>query len=531
MSQYTLNAVVGAKKSRAVPILNPLVCDKLNNCLKKSVRYCIRSQKRNGAWMVVPEPRVFETALIGYALSRSLDEDCIGAVDRAKKWLQQAAYQKHSPIALLIERAVASIFIGRQDEIDLTAKALTAPEYKSRMMLLYTLALYAGVPVKAVIGEEMLCSAVSKRFNFADQTKMKQWTRIEVASVSLMLKARYHLDTDTDQALKLISDAQDKDGGFFQNPVATALAYIALCEAAGDSPERLKCKRYLLDRQQPDGTWRFCTSDVWDTVLTIRSFHGHPLFDKIALSRGVGFLLNAQNDDSGWAFSSSVESDNDTTSAAILALKDASIAKESCLRALEFLSDYQQPDGLWRTWRFTEDPPVEDVNAHVLSALTATKGWHSIDDGAVKAWLARRFDDNGRWSASWYYGAPYAIAEVSEGLGVLNSHVDEALLTLKHAQNPDGGWGAEAGQRSLPSATGLALTALMRRPSILSNANIEKALRYLIDTQKADGRWHGVPEMYGPRPLLSHYQTHTQAFVTKGLLAVWQKLRNIEALP
>lgn len=331
MFEYTMKHSTKAKRAESIPILSDSVRDKLDESLEKAVKYCIKSQHRNGSWMVVPGPRVFETALVGYALSCSPKGECNDAVARAKQWLKTAHYQNHSHLAYLVEKAVTSIFLGRRVAIYITADELTAPEYKSRMMLLFVLALYAGNPAKVVVGADAFCHAITKRFNLADQIKIKQWTRIEVAAVSLMLKARYHLDTDSDEALRVLFEAQDTDGGFFQNPVATALAYIALCEAAGESTERLKCKQYLLDKQQLDGTWRFCTSDVWDKVLTLRSFRGHPLFDKVALDRGSNFLIEVQNRDKGWAFSSSVESDNDTTSAAILALGAMSNAKDHCI--------------------------------------------------------------------------------------------------------------------------------------------------------------------------------------------------------
>ncbi|HVZ35665.1 MAG TPA: hypothetical protein VG963_24735, partial [Polyangiaceae bacterium] len=47
------------------------------------------------------------------------------------------------------------------------------------------------------------------------------------------------------------------------------------------------------------------------------------------------------------------------------------------------------------------------------------------------------------------------------------------------------------------------------------------AASYLIESQNAEGTWTGHPELFGPRPLLSHYQTHTHAFVMFGLSAIF----------
>lgn len=505
--------------------------EKLETCLKSAVCQCIESQYPDGSWQTTPDPRIFENALIAFALSRTPDNGCAGAVELVKKWIINATPQNHSPVAHLIEEALTSILLSPRRVIDLTAPELMTAELKSRMLLIYALALYTGAPVTAPVDEDTLRHWVAMRFALADKTQITQWTRIEIASVHLLLQARSPAPQDPRPALQLLLSAQDDNGGYFHNPVASALAYLALCEVAPKSQARIRNMTYLLNQQQGDGTWRFCTSDIWDTVLTMRSFHGHPLFDEIAFGRGADFLRQSQNPDSGWSFLSSVESDNDTTAAAILALKDVPEAKTNLLQAIRYLADHQLPDGLWRTWRFTEDPPVEDVNAHVLAAIRTTRTWtrYRIPDSAAIRWLRNRFEANGGWSASWYRGTPYAVSEVTEGLGTSDAHVRQAIARLEQAQNPDGGWGQEGGKPSVPSATGLALGTLLKFRDIDESLPAQKGLRYLIDSQGADGLWRGVPETYGPRPLLRHCQGHTQAFSVKGILKSWRQLNRLDA--
>jgi squalene-hopene/tetraprenyl-beta-curcumene cyclase len=110
---------------------------------------------------------------------------------------------------------------------------------------------------------------------------------------------------------------------------------------------------------------------------------------------------------------------------------------------------------------------------------------------------------------------PYAVAEISRALGSSHPLAHRGIDSLAHAQREDGGWAHGPDEASTPSATGLALTAVARRHP----ARIEAALRYLVDTQRPDGTWPGTADMYGPRPLLSHFTTHTQAFVVGGILA------------
>ncbi len=51
-----------------------------------------------------------------------------------------------------------------------------------------------------------------------------------------------------------------------------------------------------------------------------------------------------------------------------------------------------------------------------------------------------------------------------------------------------------------------------------------RALSYLLNAQEADGSWSGKPEMYGPRPLLTHFRSTTHAFVGFGLMAAWRRM-------
>lgn len=135
-----------------------------------------------------------------------------------------------------------------------------------------------------------------------------------------------------------------------------------------------------------------------------------------------------------------------------------------------------------------------------------------------RRWLADRWHVAGRWSASWYRGLPYATAEAAHAVAP-HPVVREAVRGLAVTQNPDGGWPPEPGEESLPSSTGLALAALSLTGE-LPDARRWRGLNYLLRTQRPDGTWPGRPEVCGPRPLVTHFPTHTQAFVVMGLCAL-----------
>lgn len=484
-------------------------------CLERAVQHCVSLQRADGSWEVLPDARIFETALCGYALAHTPGDLDQAAVARARAWVAAAHPQAHHPVTLAIEDALGRILRGAGGPVDLTAPELDAPVMESRRLLAYTLALHAGLEVRAPYSEEALRQRIAGEYERASQARLKQWSKVELIAMHILLQHRAGHGAAVEAAGFDLVHVQAPGAGFFFNPVSTALAYIALCIAAPASDLRLVLRDRLLHDQQPDGTWRFCTSDVWDTSLIVRAFREHPWFARNALQPALDFLEAAQNGDGGWPFRSKVETDNDTTGAVMLALRGTPQGERTIDRALAYLARVQMDNGLWRTWQFREDPPVEDVVAHVLSALDAHAGRHRINIAPARLWLAARVEQREVWSASWYRGVPYAVAEIARALGVHHPVAHRGVDALAAAQRPDGGWAPEAGSESTASATGLALMAIVERHP----GRADRALRYLVEAQRPDGTWPGTPDMYGPRPLRSHFTTHTQAFVVGGMMA------------
>lgn len=483
--------------------------------LEQAVEHIVSLQRADGSWEVLPDARIFETALCGYALTHTpgrLDRD---AVARARAWVMGASPQCHHPAARVIEETLRGILCGAGGVVDLTVPELAGPVLESRRLMVYTLALHAGLEVRAPYSEEDLRERVAGEYERCSQAKLKQWSKVELIAMHILLQKRAGRHAAVEAAGFDLVHVQSPRAGFFFNPVSTALAYIALCVAAPGSDPWFVLRQRLLNDQQPDGTWRFCTSDVWDTSLIVRGFAEHPGFARVALQPALDFLQATQNKDGGWPFRSGVESDNDTTGAVILALRGTMQGERTLDRALAYLARVQMQNGLWRTWQFRDDPPVEDVVAHVLSALDAHAGRHRIDVAPARQWLAQQVEHRATWSASWYRGVPYAVAEIARALGPEHPLAHRGIDELAAAQRDDGGWAPEPGGESTASATGLALMTIVDRHP----ARAVRALQYLFNAQREDGTWPGTPDMYGPRPLLSHFRTHTQAFVVGGMMA------------
>jgi squalene-hopene/tetraprenyl-beta-curcumene cyclase len=405
--------------------------------------------------------------------------------------------------------------------LDLSAAPLLSPVYQSRARLLHVLALDAGIPVRGGADEEMIRRQIRSRYESSDQTRLKRWSKVELAAMHILLELRAGDSRAVVAAKADLACSQSSDGSFYANLVSTALAYIALVKSAPESFASHRCRDYLVSSQQKDGTWRFCTSDIWDTMLTLRSMRGHPLFEENGRERAARFLHAQQNEDGGWPFrsGSGVESDNDTTATVMLALEQSPDAGDSIEKAVAYLGRVQTENGLWRTWQYVDDPPAEDVTAHAVAALNTARRKHTIRTEAARCWLSAQFPERNGWTASWYRGEPYAICEISDALGRNDPNAQAASVRLAQAQNPDGGWGPFPNSPSLPSDTGLAVATLLRQQAPIDSSACMKALEFLIASQKTDGSWPGVPEMFGPRPLLSHCQIHTQAFAIRGLIA------------
>ncbi|MGW1377448.1 prenyltransferase/squalene oxidase repeat-containing protein [Streptomyces sp. NPDC002446] len=511
--------------------LSSALARRVQRALALATRHALSTQRDNGSWLATPAPRVTETALCTLALARSPHPGAGRAAERGRAWLTNgAAPQDHHPVARAMETALLSLALDSGGPIDLSHPSFADRALSARARLLQAIALHTGRPTRGGTGPDALRAELATAV--AAPGRLKRWTRVELWSAHALVESHFGDQISARQAARTIADQQSPSGDFFGNPVTTALAALALQAAAPGAPATRRCAEYLLTGQLPDGTWRFATSDVWDTALTVRAFHGAPAFDGHGLPAAVAFLVAAQNPDGGWPYRLGVESDNDTTAAALIALggvNGASGAPGRAIRAgLHHLARQQTADGLWRTWQSAGDPPVDDVIAHVVTALDRHSGRHGVQLTAARGWLGERLGEQGRWHAGWYRGLPYATAEVLPALGAAALHTGghPAARTLAETRNPDGGWPVEPGGPSTPAATGLALAAL-ERGGLLGEEYEDhwaQGLGYLVAAQRADGTWPGVPLMYGPRPLLTHFPTHTHAFTVDGLFAGQRRL-------
>jgi squalene-hopene/tetraprenyl-beta-curcumene cyclase len=336
--------------------------------------------------------------------------------------------------------------------------------------------------------------------------------------------------------------------------------------------------RFTITEEGPDGIsgdgpvrrLEACQSPVWDTVLTMIALADagvapdHPALVNAARwvlgeeIRGPGDwqVRRAQLAPGGWAFEfdNDVYPDTDDTAEAVLALRRVAIpgtdAKPAIERGLRWLAGMQSKDGGWGAFDADNtrklvnklpfcdfgaviDPPSADVTAHIVEAFAAEglAGHPAVRRGVT--WLLRAQESDGswfgRWGANYVYGTGAVVpALIAAGVKSSKPAVRRAVAWLEAHQNPDGGWGEDlrsyddpalAGRgASTASQTAWALLALLAA-SEADGAAAERGVRWLAQTQRADGSWD-EPQYTGtgfPGDFYINYHLYRLAFPLSAL--------------
>lgn len=258
----------------------------------------------------------------------------------------------------------------------------------------------------------------------------------------------------------------------------------------------------------------------------VRCLRTDPLFRRHALPSALCFLEATQQFDGGWGTISvhptgmSAASDADTTGCVLLALDGTPQGRRIWPAAAGFARAWRTCDGIWATWKSTDDAPAYDPTAHVVAGVRA-HGTTAVDILPAVAWLGAEYERHGKWASTWYSFPSYGVREVAEAIGWQSSYSQRALHRLVDAQQADGGWVASEGMdSSSPAATGLALSALVngtpRHPNL--EFAVERGIAYLVDTQNSDGTWtEKDPFMLGPRPYRNAQPMQSHAWASLGL--------------
>ncbi len=303
-------------------------------------------------------------------------------------------------------------------------------------------------------------------------------------------------------------------------------------------------EKFYLDRGEQGLEMQPCVSPIWDTAISVLALAesglraDHPalvratrwIIDKEIKIAGDWRVKNTTGPVGGWAFENENAwyPDIDDTAMVLLALRHVKLedpfsqAREKAfLRGLNWLMSMQSSNGGWAAFDvdntkaiFTYipfadhnamiDPPTADITARVLETLGLV-GYDKTYPPVQRAiaFLKQEQEADGSWYGRWGVNYLYGTWQAVRGLTCIGESPNEpylqnALAWLRSVQQSDGGWGErcdtyEDPKRkgkgpSTPSQTAWALMAFLSC-GLLGDPAVERAIRYLLATQKEDGTW------------------------------------------
>jgi squalene-hopene/tetraprenyl-beta-curcumene cyclase len=319
-----------------------------------------------------------------------------------------------------------------------------------------------------------------------------------------------------------IEDEQGRRLEACQSPVwDTALAVLALLDAGFD-PGTDAVRRgalWLADREvRVKGDWsvrrpdlepggfpfEFANDnypDVDDTAVVVLALRRAGIDDGGAAERGVAWSLGMQSSDGGWA---AFDVDNTSGLPAKLPFCD---------------------------FGAVTDPPSADVTAHMVEML-AHEG--RADAPATRRgidWLLRAQERDGswfgRWGANHVYGTGAVLPALAECGLADHPGVRAAVDWLERIQNEDGGFGEDLRSyrdsawrgRGESTASQTAWALLGFHAAGERGPATERAIRWLVETQRGDGGWD-EPYYTGtgfPGDFYINYHLYRQVFPVMAL--------------
>jgi len=307
-----------------------------------------------------------------------------------------------------------------------------------------------------------------------------------------------------------------------------------------------------------------CQSPVWDTALALIALldagvaTGDDAVERAARwlagrevrIRGDWTVRRPELEPSGFPFEFANDNypDVDDTAVVVLALRRAVHADEVCERALRWAVGMQSKGGGWgafdadNTSRLcallpfcdfgaVTDPPSADVTAHMVELLAYEGRAHSPAARAGIEYLLREQESDGSWFGRWGANHVYGVGAVVPALAAagLRDHpsVRRAVRWLSSVQNPDGGFGEDLRSyrdvrwrgrgASTASQTAWALLALHAAGE--TGPVVDRAVRFLVETQLPDGTWD-EPEYTGtgfPGDFYLNYHLYRHVFPVMAL--------------
>ncbi len=426
----------------------------------------------------------------------------------------------------------------------------------------------AGITIRELFSGVEPSSADSlgaNLFMIADKA-LKVWQRAGMASAR-----EKAVRATADWMIKRLHDS-DGLGAIFPAMMNCIMALTELGYTLDDELLKREIEKFdqLIIQERDTLRLQPCFSPVWDTALAVHALgspcHGHSESVLDALRQAADWLLtkevrkhgdwsvkNRAGAPGGWYFEFANEfyPDTDDTAQVLLALDRIQATHPEAQRAAQkrgvnWLLGMQSKDGGWGAFDVDNnlsilnhvpfadhnamlDTTCPDLTGRVLDALcTAGPGpAHPAVRRGVE-FLKREQEDDGSWFGRWGVNYIYGTCFALRGLAAAAEDSREAYIIragewLRSIQNADGGWGESCESyddpstkgrgESTPSQTAWALLGLFATADYRSGS-VESGIRYLLESQKADGSWdeHYYTGTGFPRVFYLKYDLYRQYF-------------------
>ncbi|MBT2509807.1 hypothetical protein J7I98_28850 [Streptomyces sp. ISL-98] len=258
--------------------------------------------------------------------------------------------------------------------------------------------------------------------------------------------------------------------------------------------------------------------------------------ERLLLTRIGDYLCLQQNDDDGWPFTERVQqTDVEGTGAVVefLAAVDPERYGEPIDRGRRYIAAMANPDGGFPTYLRGHPTEVVMTANAVLALAPDWDRYAPVLLPAVRC-LIRAQKPDGTFERSWSLSEAHAIRRVMHALrcvperarggsdgelgGELGGELDRAAALaeayLSDSQNPDGGWGQQAGDESDPISTAHSLGA---GAALGTPPWCRRGTDYLLRHQRPDGGFSSKPDQVAPRPIPYDFPNLANIFVLNAL--------------
>jgi len=235
----------------------------------------------------------------------------------------------------------------------------------------------------------------------------------------------------------------------------------------------------LLNLQNENGAIGGDAANAYSTADAILGLSGQPLFNLGALKRinnAFEFIFDTQGSNGGWRTVGQ-------TVDVVLALKaagwDPNSVQQEGGTPLSFITN--------NLFSYIESGP-DAIGKSIMGIITMGENPSDIDGINLVSALMSSYDENigafGTVDNTWHQALAilglYASGE---------SIPEEAVTTLVHLQQEDGGWEYSSGLGTSPDNTALAVQALLATGMPIDDPTLQSSIDYLRTTQTADGDW------------------------------------------